>query len=562
MVDDQKPQKLHIASEDVADRFAKKMNQVERKQKETEVERLASDIGYPHINLEAFPVSQEALRQIPEDRARELRAVCFFVNGTDVRLGAVDPTMPEVAELLFQLEERTHAHGRIYAISEESLSAVLTLYKALPVITPVTKDIRLTEEDITRVSADVQDFSSLAVLFAKKNVTELVAAIFGAALKLGASDVHIEAEETSIVLRFRLDGILHDAATLDKGEYTRLVSRIKLLSGLKINVSDTPQDGRLTIKMHDEDIDLRVSTIPTVYGESVVLRILRQSRTGLSLDDLGIDGDALDRLKVEIKRPNGMIITTGPTGSGKTTTMYAVLQLLNQPGVKIITLEDPVEYKMEGVSQSQIDRSHEYTFASGLKSMLRQDPDIAMVGEIRDLETADIAIQAALTGHLMLSTIHTNSAAGAIPRFLAMGVKPFLLAPALNAVIGQRLVRTLCKECAVPELPTKEEQEKIDRIIASMRPEVQKRISLLERSFHVPRGCPACNMIGYKGRIGIYEIFIMNPDIERQILSGSVSEYDIEKAAIASGMTTMVQDGILKAYKGITSIAEVFRVSE
>jgi type II secretory ATPase GspE/PulE/Tfp pilus assembly ATPase PilB-like protein len=299
-----------------------------------------------------------------------------------------------------------------------------------------------------------------------------------------------------------------------------------------------------------------------VHGESVVMRLLRQTEQGLSLDDIGLRGEAYTLLKRQIERPNGMIITTGPTGSGKTTTLYAIMQLLNEPGVKIITLEDPVEYRLAGVNQSQIDHEKDYTFAKGLRSMLRQDPDIAMVGEIRDLETADTAIQAALTGHLILATIHTNNAAGAIPRFLSMGVKPFLLAPALRAVIGQRLVRRLCSACKKTSTLTPELQARVEEVIASMNDEAKKIVSAKKREWQSPVGCDTCHGIGYKGRVGIYEIFIMSPEVEQIILSGQVSEYDIETLAVQQGMVTMVQDGILKALDGITSVEEVFKVVE
>jgi type II secretory ATPase GspE/PulE/Tfp pilus assembly ATPase PilB-like protein len=316
------------------------------------------------------------------------------------------------------------------------------------------------------------------------------------------------------------------------------------------------------LKLEEGDVDVRVSTMPTVYGESVVLRLLHQSRTGLTLDSLGLRGSAFVKLSQEIERPNGMIMTTGPTGSGKTTTMYAIMQILNKPGVKIITLEDPVEYKMEGINQSQVEWSKDYTFAKGLKSMLRQDPDIAMVGEIRDLDTAEIAIQAALTGHLILSTIHTNNAAGAIPRFLSMGVKPFLLAPALNCVIGQRLVRRLCPACLKEQELDSRMLERLGKVLESM-PETEKnKIDFKNLKFYVGAGCKACGGLGYKGRVGIYEVFNINEEVEAVVLSGRVSEYALEEIAVKNGMITMVQDGVLKAMDKITSLEEVFRVTE
>jgi type II secretory ATPase GspE/PulE/Tfp pilus assembly ATPase PilB-like protein len=292
------------------------------------------------------------------------------------------------------------------------------------------------------------------------------------------------------------------------------------------------------------------------------MRILHSGSKGVTYDELGLRGSAYLKLKKEVERPNGMVITTGPTGSGKTTTMYAILRTLNKTGVKIITLEDPVEIKMDGINQSQVDPTHDYTFAKGLRSILRQDPDICMVGEIRDLETAEIAIQMALTGHLMLSTIHTNSASGAIPRFLSMGVKPFLLAPALNSIIGQRLVRKICDFCKVKVTLEPDVLGRITTILQTLPQDEKSNYTINENSFSKGNGCDECSGLGYKGRIGIYEIFVMNKEIEAIVLGDAVSEYAIQELAVKQGMITMVQDGLLKAADGITTVDEVFRVTE
>lgn len=543
---------------DVHDAFAKKMGQVAQQGKEIETQQLAREAGLPYIDLSRFPVSQEALRQIPEAVAKQEQVVCFYATQDDVKLGTTNPTSEPVQELLFQVQERNHAHGSLYVISQKSFDHVLSLYKTLPTIKAVTKDVSINEEDLALAQADVQDFSSFQTVLQKASTTQLLTYVLGAAFSLDASDIHIEAEEHGIVVRFRLDGVLHDAATIPNEAYRQLVSRIKLTSSLKINVTDKPQDGRFTIKLQTGDVDVRVSTIPTVYGESIVMRLLKQNRENLTLDSLGMKGHAFDLLQQEVARPNGMIITTGPTGSGKTTTMYAAISTLNKPGVKIITLEDPVEYKIEGINQSQVDPEKGYTFASGLRSMLRQDPDIAMVGEIRDLETAETAIQAALTGHLMLSTIHTNNAVGAIPRFLSMGVKPFLLAPALNAVIGQRLVRKVCEQCATAQVLDDTVSTRVQQIMASL-PDTESFV-LSQATFVKGEGCEACSGIGYKGRIGIYEIFIVDKEVEMLITKGVTSEQELAAHAMKKGMITMVQDGVLKAAQGITSLDEVFRV--
>lgn len=546
----------------VADKFAKKMGEVAVKEKERETMRMGASLSLPHIDLDKFPISQEALRQIPREDAERLGTVCFYYTTEEFRLGSVNPEKEEVKELLRKMGEDRGAEGGLYVISQHSFDKVLELYNRLPVIKPISKDVEVKQEDLEKVKASVSDFASFQALLKKTSTTDLVTLLLGVAMKLNASDLHVEAESDKIAVRVRLDGILHEAANLEKETYKQLVSRIKLFSALKINITDKPQDGRFTIKLTGGDIDVRVSTIPTVYGESIVMRLLDQSRKGLNFEQLGLYGDAFEKLKRQIERPNGMVITTGPTGSGKTTTLYAVLEVLNKPGVKIITLEDPVEYKLPGINQSQIDHSKNYTFATGLRSILRQDPDIVMVGEIRDLETADVAIQAALTGHLLFSTIHTNSAAGAIPRFLSMGVKPFLLAPALNAVIGQRLVRRLCEKCKQKIELTPDLRKRAEEIIENMPEVVKNETKKRGLAFYEGKGCEVCSNIGYKGRVGIYEIFMMNPAVEQMILSAQVSEYEIERAAIADGMVTMAQDGVLKSLEGVTSLAEVFRVIE
>jgi len=358
---------------------------------------------------------------------------------------------------------------------------------------------------------------------------------------------------------------LYIVTTLPNTRWPQIISRIKLLAGLKINVEDRPQDGRIGIELDGQTLDIRVSTIPTSYGESVVMRLLKPASIALGFENLGIVGKAKNNLDKEIAKPNGMIITTGPTGSGKTTTLYSIIKKLNDSETKIITLEDPVEYKLAGISQSQIDHSKNYSFADGLRSILRQDPDVIMVGEIRDLETADVAINAALTGHMVISTIHTNSAAGAIPRMLAMGVKPFLLAPALNAIIGQRLIRRLCPKCKKEIELSSEQKEKVFSTLKNISPNSTEKLTdeqISQLRFFGPGGCSECHNLGYKGRIGIYEIMSMTPDLEKLILTGNVSGYDIEQSAIKDGMVTMLQDGLLKASQGLTSIEEVFEAAK
>ena len=557
-----KPGSPTVASTETKDKFAAKMRELELAAKEKEAAKLAASLGLPYIDLKGFPIVPEALVLMPEDQAKDLRMVPFLQSGDEIRVGATDPDNAEVKEAAFQIGERAEAHVGLYAISEHSLEAALKLYDVLPKVRKITKGVEITEADLARYADSLKTFRDLDHLIQKVPVTESVTLIVAAALKADASDIHIEAEEKDVVVRLRVDGVLNDAARLPAAIWPRIIGRIKLFSSLKINITTAPQDGRFVIFVNKEKIDVRVSTIPTAYGESVVMRLLKPSTIGLSFDQLGIRGKAWDQLQEQIRRPNGMIITTGPTGSGKTTTLYAILKKLNDSETKIITLEDPVEYKLEGINQSPIDLSKDYTFAKGLRAILRQDPDVIMVGEIRDLETAETAIQAALTGHLMISTIHTNDAAGAIPRFLSMGVKPFLLAPALNAVMGQRLVRRICRDCKTDYAPTPEQMERIRVIMSKLSPDSGSTVDLDHAKFYKGRGCPTCGGLGYKGRVGIYEIFIMNKDVEKMILSGSVSEYDMREIAFKAGMVTMAQDGLLKAMDGLTTVEEVLAAAE
>lgn len=554
-----KPQKGKIESKQ--DVFTHKMAEIDVKKHEGIAAATAQQQQLSYIDLSAFPVSGEALKAIPEAQAKLHGVVCFYFTPEELRVGVVAMSK-ELEEFLYQLGERFHAKVIPYLVSEHSLDHVFKLYATLPIVKPISKDIAITDEDISRFQIDINNLQSVAAAFQSVSISDILTLMIAAALRLNASDIHIEAEEKGVAVRYRIDGVLHDVATLPKEQWKQFVSRIKLLAALKINVADRPQDGRVTLQLTSSSLDVRVSTMPTIYGESIVMRILSSGNKGVTFDELGMLSGAHDRLKKEITRPNGMIITTGPTGSGKTTTLYAIARTLNKPGVKIITLEDPIEIKMEGLNQSQVDLSHDYTFAKGLRSILRQDPDICMVGEIRDLETAEIAIQAALTGHLMLSTIHTNSASGAIPRFLSMGVKPFLLAPALNSVIGQRLVRKLCQFCKTEDTLDAATLTRVKAQLEALPPMEKKNRSLGKLTWYKGAGCNECSGLGYKGRVGIYEIFTMNKEIEQVILSEQVSEYLIQELAVKNGMVTMAQDGILKALDGVTTVAEVFRVAE
>ncbi|MBU1915662.1 GspE/PulE family protein, partial [Patescibacteria group bacterium] len=523
----------------------------------------AASLGFEFISLEGFPISPESLVLIPREQSRQEKVISFLYSGEEVRIGAVNPASEQITEIKFQVAERVHANVKVYMISEHSFEMAEKLYDALPEVKEVVKGVEITAAELQHFQEQVKSLSQLNELVQKVSTSDFVILTIAAAIESDSSDIHIEAQEKSVVVRLRIDGVLQKVATVKKDMWSRIVNRFKLISALKLNITTAPQDGRFTIFLEDNSkIDVRVSTLPTAYGESIVMRLLKPSTISLSFEDLGLRGRAYEDLKRETERPNGMIITTGPTGSGKTTTLYAILKKLNDEAIKIITLEDPIEYKLEGISQSGMDKSKDYNFVKGLRSILRQDPDIIMVGELRDLETAEVAIQAALTGHLVVSTIHTNSAAGAVPRFLSMGVKPFLLAPALNAIIGQRLVRRICSECKIEDPLDEGTSKKIHDLLSILTPESGYKVDLNNLKFWKGRGCTTCHGTGYKGRIGIYEIFCMTPEIEKLILSGQVSEYDMQDIAMKQGMITMAQDGLLKALDGLTSIEEVFRAAE
>lgn len=539
-----------------------KLSQLELKGKEAEAESQAKTAGIPYIDLKGFPISADALQILSEEQARKLKAIVFLFTGPEIRIGAVNPQDEAVKELLFQLEERNKANGALYQISQQSFDEAVKLYQTLPKIKKVVKGIQITQEELDEYKAQMENIGQIQAILNKGSITQLLSIMMAAALKLGSSDIHIEAEEKKILLRLRIDGILQEVGEIKKEEWPKLINRIKLVAGLKMNISDRPQDGRFTIYQKDKKIDVRTSTLPTAYGESVVMRILNPESIKLKFAELGFRESSLKKLMPQIQKPTGMIVTTGPTGSGKTTTLYAILSRLNQPGVNIITLEDPIEYKLEGINQSQIDHSKDYTFAKGLRSILRQDPDIVMVGEIRDLETADTAIQAALTGHMLISTIHTNDAAGAIPRFISMGVKPFQLAPALNAIMGQRLARRICDACKKPAEIDEATMKRVNELLDTIPPNSGETVPAPEaRKFMTGDGCDKCNGTGYKGRVGLYEILIKDEAIEQFILSGEISEYKVKEVAQKQGMLFMAQDGLLKALEGLTSVEEIKRVT-
>lgn len=550
-----------IKEQDKAAALKTRLGRIRREFEEKETEKLAEKYRLPYIDLFAFPINIDALKIVPENISRERGIIVFAKTGLEARVGVIDPSNPTTKEYLKFLEKEEGYHLVVYLVSESSLEDALKLHKKFIIGETPPIGVEIETEEISYFEKELAEIIELKKAIREIPTTKIIDTLFAGAIKTDASDLHLEPEKDEFRVRYRIDGVLHTITQLPLEAYSRILSRLKVLADVTINIKDRPQDGRFSIKTEKEgDMQIRVSFLPGAFGESVVMRILNRQAKALDLEVLGIDGAALKRIKTELMKPNGMILTTGPTGSGKTTTLYTFLKMLNEEGVKIITIEDPIEYQLEGVAQTQVNRESGYDFANGLRSIVRQDPDIIMVGEIRDEETAEIAVHSALTGHLVFSTLHTNDAIGVVPRLMDLGIKPELIPPSINAMIAQRLVRRLCENCKEKYEVVGETLESIRKILAMISPKAEIQIPKDIKYLYKPKGCPVCHGIGYKGRIGIYEIITINRDIEKLILERA-SETKIQDAALESGMITMLQDGIVKALKGVTDLQEVYRTT-
>lgn len=521
-------------------------------------------LGIPFVNLKGQRIPFELLSLIPEPIARKHNIVAYKKEGDTLEVAMLDtddlPAIEfvkkkvglkiasrltdseSIKDVLIQYQKTLKDEfGDIIKRESESLKAI-----------PEEGEEPATEEDLKELAEDLP-------------AVRIVDALLKHAIIQNASDVHIEPMELEVLVRYRIDGILHDAMKLPKTAAPSIVARVKVLSNLKLDEKRLPQDGRFKVELNNEKVALRVSVLPTYYGEKVVMRLLREGGGGYTLESLGFHGEGLERLHEALKLKTGMILTTGPTGSGKTTTLYTMLDTLNTPDVNISTIEDPVEYQMPRINQTQVRSDIGFTFASGLRSLVRQDPDIIMVGEIRDNETASLAVNAALTGHLVFSTLHTNSAAGTIPRLLDMDIEPFLLISTVNIIIAQRLVRKLCPEKDTYKLTKAErdalaENADMDKILNALREEqiIGKNDEWDDVKFYRPKSSPECED-GYKGRIGMHEILKVTPTIKELIVKNASAD-EIDAQARKEGMLSMIEDGIFKAAQGITSVEEVLRV--
>ncbi len=543
----------------------KRLEELRRKEEEDVVRILATKYGLNFIDLKPIPINTDALRLIPEDISREAKMVVFERNGKKLQVALFSPKNEKAVTMLKKLEDEGY-HPLISMATTASLEKAWDRYKDLSFAvnsTAGTFDISTTQvTDFMAKIKKIEDVSEIIqeILTLKKayKISKMMEAMIAGALALSASDVHVEPEEKYVKIRFRLDGVLINVCDFDTDTYELLLSRIKLLSGMKLNVKNTSQDGRFSVKILDNDIEIRSSVLPGAYNESIVMRLLNPKSIAVPLEDLGIQPRTLNILLEQIARPNGMLLITGPTGSGKTTTLYAFMRKIFSQDIKIITIEDPIEYHLPGIVQTQVEEEKEYTFLAGLRSALRQDPDVIMVGEIRDGETATIAINSALTGHLVFSTLHTNTAAGAFPRLIDLGVNPKIISSAVNVAMAQRLIRKLCPDCKVEREPNQKEKAFIDKTVASINDKTYLD-GIQTAKIWQPVGCEKCHKTGYKGRIAITEVILMKKEVEEAI-NGNPSDREIKMAAASQNLLDMKQDGVIRILTGVSSIEELGRV--
>ncbi|MCH8049959.1 Flp pilus assembly complex ATPase component TadA [Patescibacteria group bacterium] len=545
------------------ERQNKKLAQLRHREEEDLARTLSVKYGVKYVDLSRVAINTNALIHLSEEKSRAAEVAIFNQVSKKLSIAVRSPKKIEVGAIVQGLEKRGYT-TELYMVSVASLERAWAMYKEISHAAEVKRgSVDISSDELQSTVAKLKTFEDVRALIKEvlnmdkaHRVSRFVETILAGAIAIDASDIHIEPEEKYVRLRYRLNGVLTDVVNFDIDIYNLVLSRIKLVSGLKLNVRDSAQDGRFSVGIDNVDTEIRTSILPDAYGESIVMRILNPQSIKISIDDIGMNPKLLAIVKRELKKPNGMILTTGPTGSGKTTTLYTFLSKIHTSEIKIITIEDPVEYHLPGIVQSQVD-GKDYTFATGLRAALRQDPDVIMVGEIRDEEVARTAIHSALTGHLVLSTLHTNTAAGAFPRLIDLGVVPNVIGSAVNIVMAQRLVRTLCEHCK-KETPLQGEQKKlVESILGTI--EIKEQIPEKIDTVWEPGRCSKCNHLGYGKRVSIYEAILMDKKIE-QAVERKASEREIAEIARSQGILTLRQDGILKVIRGITSIRELGRV--
>jgi type IV pilus assembly protein PilB len=540
-----------------------RLSDLHAQEEERFIQANAPQLGFEYINLRGITINPTALSVIPEATARSLNIIAFSLERYSLSVAAKTPTAPQVQAFLQELQKKRYEIS-LYVCSSASLEHAWGRYKDINASIAEKKGIfEISAEDINKLIAeikgkeDVQKIQHrISTINNTRRISETLELIFAGSLALSASDIHIEPEENGIRLRYRFDGVLHDITDLDSYIFDRLMSRLKLLSGMVLNAKAEAQDGRFTFDIGSREVEIRSSVIPGSFGESIVMRLLDPSLASFSMDKIKLNPYIETVLRQELKKPNGLIITTGPTGSGKTTSLYAFLREVHEEGTKIITIENPVEYKLDGIVQTQI--GDDYTFASGLRAILRQDPDVIMVGEIRDREVAETAIHAAQTGHLVFSTLHTNNAVAGFVRLIDLGIDPRVMGSSINIIIGQRLLRLLCPVCKAAYEASPEEKRLVDHVMSGHPHPIAMPTPL---TLYRASGCAACGNTGFKGRIGVYEAVVMDEAVEEVVIRDP-RERMIAEAAKPQGIPTMIQDGIEKVVTGLTSLKELERVIE
>ena len=537
-----------------------------RKIEEEDVSRiLAGKYGLNYIDLGPIAINSDAIRIVGEEEARMANVAVFDAVAKKIQVAVLSP-QNEKTQALIKILETNGYYPTMHMVSKASLEKAWSRYKDLSYASEskagtfdISNDQVVTLMGRVKKIADIKSLTDeLAGIKQAYRVSKIMEIMLAGALALNASDVHIEPEETDVRMRFRLDGVLIDVLNFDLPTYSLLLSRIKLLSGLKLNIKTEAQDGRFSVKVKDLEIEIRTSILPGAYNESIVMRLLNPKSISVPLEDLGIEKRTLDVLMEQIQKPNGMLLITGPTGSGKTTTLYAFMKKINSSDIKIITIEDPIEYHLPGIVQTQVEEDKGYTFLAGLRSALRQDPDVIMVGEIRDSETAGTAINAALTGHLVFSTLHTNSAAGAFPRLIDLAVNSKIISSAINVAMAQRLIRRLCPICRQERPANEKEKAIISRTIAGINDKTYLEGVQTEKVYD-SKGCDKCNGTGYKGRVAICEAILTTKAVE-EVITGNPSDRDIKLAALPQNILDMEQDGVLKILRGVSTFDELSRV--
>lgn len=548
----------------------KQLEALRHDEEEALLQLLSTRYSIPYIDLTSTIIEADALKMIPEADAIEANAAAFKSQSKRLFIAVISPENKKLAEILESLERKGFVYTLMLA-SHSSLLHAWTRYKDLSFASNVKAGVLdISTASIEALASEIKtipDVSRVVENILKENksgkISKMFEIVIAGALSMGALDIHIEPEETRVRMRYRLDGILHDVLFFSFESNKLLNSRIKLMSGMRLTVNKNSQDGRFSITFGEKEIEMRVSMIPGTYGESVVMRILNPDNIAVKYEELGISEYLQEMLLHKISKPNGIILVTGPTGSGKTTTLYACLKKIHTEDVKIITIEDPVEYHLNGITQTQVEEEKGYTFSAGLRSALRQDPDVIMVGEIRDSDTANTAINAALTGHLVFSTLHTNNAAGTIPRLIDLGVNPKVISSALSIALAQRLTRKLCSNCKIKKPADKKDQETLRKIVTQMVTEGKefalKDLDQNVTELYYPVGCESCGNIGYKGRIGIHEGIVVDAPIEA-IISQFPSEREIAEAALSQKIPTLKQDAAIKILNGLTTIEETSRI--